>query len=56
MTFYGRAEAYVAFHPKGVRFPHKNLSDATPKNPIHVDITHSSGQGARQFTWECTGE
>jgi len=56
MTFYSRAEVRAAFQPKGVRLPHKNVFDATPENPIDVEITLGEGENARKVTWRCTGD
>lgn len=56
MTFYSRAEVFTSFQPDGVTLPHKSLFDATPDEPIDVDITLGEGDGARQVTWRCTGE
>jgi hypothetical protein len=56
MTFYSRAEVLVAFQPKGVHIPHKSVFDATPENPINVEITIGEGEDARHLTWRCTGD
>ncbi len=56
MTFYLCAEVLAAFQPDGVQFPHKNIFDATPENPIDVEITLGEGEGARKAIWRCTGD
>ncbi|XCN74240.1 MAG: hypothetical protein Q3M24_05685 [Candidatus Electrothrix aestuarii] len=56
MTFYSRAEFFVAFQPKGIKLPHKNVFDATSENPIDVEITLGEGDNARKITWRCTGD
>lgn len=55
MNFYARAEVLAAFQPKAVHLPHKNVFDATPENPIDVDVTIGEGDNARKVTWRCTG-
>jgi hypothetical protein len=56
MNFYSRAEVLAAFQPKGVHLPHKNVFDATPDNPIDIEITLGDGDNARKVTWRCTGD
>ena len=56
MTFYSRAEVLAAFQPKGVHLPHKNVFEATPENPIDVEIALGAGEVAQKVTWRCTGE
>lgn len=38
MTFFRRADVYVSFQPDGVKRPFRNLSEATPENPIRIEI------------------
>lgn len=38
MTFFRRADVCVSFQPEGVRRPFRNLSEATPENPIRIEI------------------
>lgn len=56
MTFYSRAEVFAAFQPEGVSLPHKNIFDATPENPIDIEITVGEGDNARKVIWRCTGD
>lgn len=42
MVFFNTAEVHVAFQPEGVVLPHRTLADATPENPIKMDITLSN--------------
>jgi len=56
MSFYSCAEVLAAFLPEGVQLPHKNIFDATPENPIDVEITLGEGDNAQKVIWRCIGE
>jgi hypothetical protein len=56
MTFYSCSEVLAAFQPDGVQLPHKNIFDATPENPIDVEVTFGEGDNARKVNWRCIGE
>ena len=39
MTFFRGAEVLVAFQPEGVALPFRTLDEATPENPITIDLS-----------------
>lgn len=39
MTFFRGTEVYVSFQPEGIKLPHRTLNEATPENPIVIEIT-----------------
>ncbi len=38
MTFFRGSEVYVSFQPEGVKLPFRTLDQATPENPIIIDV------------------
>lgn len=43
MTFFGGAEVFVSFQPDGVELPFRTLDEATPENPIKIEIQLGDG-------------
>ena len=44
MTFFRGTKVYVTFQPEGIKPPFRTLDDATPENPLVIDIHFSPGQ------------
>lgn len=38
MVFFGQAEVFVAFQPEGVKLPFRTLDEATPENPLSIEL------------------
>ena len=43
MTFFRGAEVFVSFQPEGVKLPFRTLDEATPENPIKIEIQLGNG-------------
>jgi hypothetical protein len=48
MTFFHGIEVYVAFQPEGTKLPHRTLSEASPEDPLRIDLYFDEKHGTRK--------